>query len=203
MKNMTMGDTTTNSEMFAELKEDKDGADNMKGKLNESCYICWKHVEHLNNHIIANHGEKVACQLCDQNFSLRNLREHILKEHCHKKVTKCSRCEQKFVTKNALKSHVMQIHLSETNTCNICHKEYKDLHHHVKFFHEKIRNHECSYCNKKFQAKKLLYNHVQSVHLGEKTICPDCKKEISVDNFIRHTDRAPQFFFFSELYFSD
>merc|ERR1712210_443020 len=41
-------------------------------------------------------------------------------------------------------------------------------------------------CEKKFQAKKLLYNHVQSIHLGEKTNCPDCKKDISVDNFSRH-----------------
>ena len=76
--------------------------------------------------------------------------------------------------------------MSETSTCHICHKEYKDLYHHVKYFHEKIRNYECSYCEKKFQAKKLLYNHVQSIHLGEKTRCPDCNKDISVDNFSRH-----------------
>ena len=135
---------------------------------------------------MANHGEKVACQLCDQNFLLCNLRKHILKEHCHNKVTKCSLCEQKFVTKKALRSHIKQIHLSETDTCNICHKEYKDLNHHVKFVHEKIRNYKCSYCEKKFQSKQLLYNHVQSIHLGEKTNCPDCNKDISVDNFSRH-----------------
>ena len=89
-----MGDTTTNYEMFAELKGDKKGSDNMKGKLSESCHICGKHLEHLNNHILANHGEKVACQLCDQNLSFSHLREYILKEHCHKNVTKCSLCEQ-------------------------------------------------------------------------------------------------------------
>ena len=53
MKNMTMVDTTTNSEMLAQLKKDKEGTDNMKGKLSESCYICGKHdVEHLNNQIL-------------------------------------------------------------------------------------------------------------------------------------------------------
>jgi len=114
------------------------------------------------------------------------LRWHILKEHCHNKVTECSLCEQKFVTKNALKNHIKQIHLGETSTCHICHKEYKDLYHHVKYFHERIRAFECSYCDKKFQAKKLLYNHVQSIHLGEKTRCPDCHKDISVDNYSRH-----------------
>jgi len=138
------------------------------------------------NKDILDQGEKVQCQLCNQSFPAGNLRWHILKEHCHNKVTECSLCEQKFVTKNALKNHIRQVHLSETSTCHICHKEYKDLYHHVKYFHEKIRNYECSYCEKKFQAKKLLYNHVQSIHLGEKTNCPDCGKDISVDNFSRH-----------------
>ena len=32
--------------------------------------------------------------------------------------------------------------------------EYKDLYHHVKYFHERIRNYECSYCDAKFQEKK-------------------------------------------------
>jgi len=152
----------------------------------EDCHLCGKKVLQLDKHILANHGEKVECQLCNQFFPVGNLRWHILKEHCHNKVTECSLCEQKFVTKNALKNHIKQVHLGETSTCHICHKEYKDLYHHVKYFHERIRNYECSYCEKKFQAKKLLYNHVQSIHLGEKTRCPDCHKDISVDNFSRH-----------------
>merc|ERR1712203_283067 len=61
-----------------------------------------------------------------------------------------------------------------------------DLYHHVKYFHEKIRNYECSYCEKKFQAKKLLYNHVQSIHLGEKTNCPDCGKALTISNLNKH-----------------
>lgn len=150
------------------------------------CHLCGKKVSQLDKHILNNHGEKVECQLCNQHFPVGNLRWHILKEHCHNKVTECSLCEQKFVTKNALKNHIKQIHLGETSTCHICHKEYKDLYHHVKYFHERIRAFECSYCDKKFQAKKLLYNHVQSIHLGEKTRCPDCHKDISVDNYSRH-----------------
>jgi len=166
--------------------DDESGMMDPMEESKEACHICGKRVMHLDKHILANHGEKVECQLCSKTFPVGNLRWHILKEHCHNKVTECSLCEQKFVTKNALKNHIKQIHLSETSTCHICHKEYKDLYHHVKYFHEKIRNYECSYCEKKFQAKKLLYNHVQSIHLGEKTNCPDCKKDISVDNFSRH-----------------
>jgi len=180
LKELAAAGSTDNSERF-DLGEEDEG----EGK-EESCHICGQKVMHLDKHILAQHGEKVECQLCNKTFPVGNLRWHILKEHCHNKVTECSLCEQKFVTKNALKNHIKQIHLSETSTCHICHKEYKDLYHHVKYFHEKIRNYECSYCEKKFQAKKLLYNHVQSIHLGEKTNCPDCKKDISVDNFSRH-----------------
>lgn len=28
---------------------------------------------------------------------------------------------------------------------------------------------ECFYCDKKFQTKEILFNHIESMHLGEKT----------------------------------
>jgi len=170
----------------ASMLDDSSVGQEMEGEEMEDCHLCGKKVMHLDKHILANHGEKVECQLCNNFFPVGNLRWHILKEHCHNKITECSLCEQKFVTKNALKNHIKQVHLGEASTCHICHKEYKDLYHHVKYFHERIRNYECSYCEAKFQAKKLLYNHVQSIHLGEKTRCPDCHKDISIDNFSRH-----------------
>merc|ERR1712176_1167514 len=83
-------------------------------------------------------------------------------------------------------NHIKQIHLSETSTCHICHKEYKDLYHHVKYFHEKIRNYECSYCEKKFQAKKLLSRHVRETHERIKKPCPHCEKEFAMSNLSRH-----------------
>ena len=138
--------------------------------------------------------EEIDCQLCSQTFSVGNLRWHILKEHCHNKVTKCSLCKQNFATKNDMENHIKQIHTKPTpfwtgvttSTCSICHKEYKDLYHHVKYFHKKIKNYKCNYCEKKFQARNMMYNHVASIHLGEKTNCPTCKKDFSVDNFSRH-----------------
>ena len=157
-----------------------------------------KYIASTDNHIQDQNQEVVMCQLCNMALSLENLREHILEEHINNKVIECPFCESKVVTKKALKNHIKQMHLSETSTrsikstkstkstCNICYKEYTDLYHHVQFKHNKIKNYECSYCKKRFQAKKILFNHVQSVHLGEKTNCPDCKKDISVDNFGRH-----------------
>ena len=60
-------------------------------------------------------------------------------------------------------------------------KEHKDLVHHMKYFHGNISNYVCPYCDKKFQARKLLYNQMQSIHLVKKTNCPERIKDISVN----------------------
>ena len=88
--------------------------------------------------------EVVLCQLCNQKSSLHNLRWHILDEHSQNKVLACSLCEQQFATKNTLKDHIKQMHLGVTTSCHICNKNYKDLYHHVKYSHDKIKNYECS-----------------------------------------------------------
>ena len=130
------------------------------------------------------HVEDVFCQLCNQRFSWGNLRWHILDEHTQHKVIVCSLCEEKFATNNALKDHIMQMHLGETTSCHICNKKVKDLYHHVKYSHDKIKNYECSNCHKNFQSKAMMYKHEKSIHLGEKTNCPKSKKDISIYNFL-------------------
>ena len=109
-----------------------------------------------------------------------------LKKQFHNKVTMCSLCEKVFQNTKDLQDHVKQVHLTETYKCSICHEECTDLYIHMKYFHKKKGDFHCSYCEKKFHFKNLLYIHVQKIHLGEKTNCPDCKKDISIDNFKRH-----------------
>jgi hypothetical protein len=158
------------------------------GELKENCHFCGNEVAHLDKHILTNHGEEVECQLCGKTFPVSNLRRHILKKHCRNKVTKCTLCEKRFVNKSALKNRIKQIHLSETPTYRICHKKYKDLYYHVKYVHEKIRSYECSYCEKRFQTMKLMYNHVHSIHMGEKTNCPVCGKVLTIPSLNEHVE---------------
>ena len=84
-----------------------------EGELKENCHVCGKGVAHLDNHILTNHGEKVKCQLCGKTFPVGNLRWHIWREHCRNKVAECPLCKKKFVSKNALKNHIKQIHLPQ------------------------------------------------------------------------------------------
>ena len=75
----------------------------------------------------------------------------------------------------------------DSETCQICHKEFKDLYIHVKQFH---RWNDCFQCGESFQSLNFLHNHLRSVHLREKNKCPYCGKDVVVNNFKRHiTDK--------------
>ena len=116
----------------------------------------------------------VHCNFCDQTFlhhDLKSLHQHIL-EH-HYQGPKCSLCESIFASKDALKNHIRQRHLNETFTCEVCHTECKDLPFHMETFHK----------SEAAPAEKLPR---QKGGAGVKRTCPECQKEISVDNFGRH-----------------
>jgi len=115
----------------------------------------------------------LQCNFCDQAFflqELKSLHQHIL-EH-HYQVPKCGICRDKFASRDALKNHVRQRHLNETFTCDVCHMECQDLTFHMETFHKS-----------EAAPKKL----PRWKGRGVTQTCPQCKKEISVDNFYRHT----------------
>ena len=111
-----------NSEVFAELRKKEMGQDTEceVGELKDSGKICGKLVEHIDKHMQAHHGEKVVCPICNQSFSIGYFRLHLINEHSKKRVTKSlgqsNLCEENFVTRNALKNHLKQIHAIETST---------------------------------------------------------------------------------------
>eukprot|EP00090_Calanus_glacialis_P040080 TRINITY_DN69855_c0_g1_i1.p1 TRINITY_DN69855_c0_g1~~TRINITY_DN69855_c0_g1_i1.p1 ORF type:complete len:331 (-),score=80.68 TRINITY_DN69855_c0_g1_i1:43-930(-) len=49
---------------------------------------------------------------------------------------------------------------------------------HIKIVHDKIRDHVCPLCQKTFQTRTHLRNHVTKVHLGLKDECPICGKHV-------------------------
>ena len=117
--------------------------------------------------------EILQCNFCDQAFflqDLKSLQQHILE--LHYQGPKCSLCESMFASKDALKDHVRQRHVNEISTCEVCHMECQDLPFHMETFH------------KSESAPVKLPR--QKNGTGVTRTCPECQKEISVDNFGRH-----------------
>ena len=130
--------------------------------------------------------EMVECSLCKKLVPENSLPDHILKEHCTKQTLDCELCDFVCSTRDALRYHSVKVHKDISFPCDLCKKSFKDLDSHVKYFHDKKRNFKCSYCEKAFQVNRLLDNHVKSVHHGTQINCPECNKNVSIDNFTRH-----------------
>ena len=146
-----------------------EGTLNMEENFNcRPCNQAFPDVVSLDQHCLAMHPEKILeCNFCGAAFLLQDLislRQHILRYHY--RGPKCSLCGGMFTSRDALKNHVRQRHLNETSTCGVCHVECQDLPVHMDTFHKK--------------------KPVTLRGAGAKRTCPDCLKEISVDNFGRH-----------------
>jgi len=136
----------------------------------------------------------LKCNFCDQAFflqDLKSLQQHILE--LHYQGPKCSLCESLFASKDALKNHVRQRHVNEILTCEVCHMECQDLPFHMETFHksEFLYKPEAKACSPP-RSESTPIKIAAPVKLprqkgaGVTRTCPECQKEISVDNFGRH-----------------
>eukprot|EP00092_Neocalanus_flemingeri_P017324 GFUD01018737.1.p1 GENE.GFUD01018737.1~~GFUD01018737.1.p1 ORF type:complete len:886 (+),score=196.54 GFUD01018737.1:76-2733(+) len=143
------------------------------------CEICKKlflKIGDLNQHMKTHSEErqKVTCPDC--NAEVINLRQHVRFVHEKDLPFKCkkSSCKTRFSSKHALHKHMESVHEGKRFECPLCLKMVTSLRNHTRIVHEKIRAHECPLCQKTFQSRPHLRNHVTRVHLGLKDECPEC-----------------------------
>ena len=97
------------------------------------------------------------------------------------KKNQCSRCDEEFLTKKGLLTHVESAHEGKKTNCSDCKVEVEEGEKHQC-------THQCSICNEEFPTKNKLVihrvNHIESVH-GAKKIqlkrnnCVTCNIEFS------------------------
>lgn len=109
------------------------------------------HFEHNNDSL----NYRISCDMCGIEVPKTHMEQHIMIMH---KTFSCDDCNKTFSSKIALKRHTLDLH-SEGKVgkskkryfCPLCPKDYdysKQLEDHIRSFHEKERNSQCSICHK-------------------------------------------------------
>ena len=88
-------------------------------------------------------------------------------------LNKCNQCSVTFIAASTLKIHMKQIHPdTDSKNCKFCEKTYNRKEHleeHIKAIHEGKRW-KCNedQCEKSYESQRALDHHKRRVHLGTK-----------------------------------
>ncbi len=114
------------------------------------CTLCEKSFQtkvHLRRHVEAIH-EKIrpfSCTLCDRSFSTKGCLMRHITDHSKMKSVTCRLCNKLCVGKNALGSHMYDVHFKQKEKSNP-----------TPF--------SCTLCNNSFESKEELNKHTNDIH---------------------------------------
>ena len=155
-----------------------------------TCDICHKVITRrwcLKEHKKRMHEKLHTCDICQQQFTLLDLKQH--KEAVHSK-NKCDICPKEFVLKGNMKQH-RRTH-SENRlkySCDTCEREYLDkraLRKHKKYEHGNIdKTVNCNVCMKEL-CKSGLKNHMALHDESRKMYkCDICENEFTTTYYLK------------------
>ena len=139
----------------------------------------------LKNHIMVHHETPTEskCDQCDKVFNnIVHLKTHINMQHrAVPNSFVCETCGKNFKSKGTLVQHCQSRHQTPEEKdkmkipCSFPGCTYKGLwQNHVKkhyrLVHLKQKNHACEHCNKPFDSKRRLEEHINGKHLGLKPL---------------------------------
>ena len=133
-----------------------------------------------NSEDVQEEGE-VHCHICGPSRILKksSLPNHLKTFHKEKDINcEIPGCDKKFKKQSDMKKHVRNIHMGERSHCVQCGDYFKDLHYHMKVFHEHI-SFPCEMCSKKYTTKQGLNFHIKHTHGdSKKEVCDYCAVEV-------------------------
>ena len=106
------------------------------------------------------------CTLCKSSYKAEiNLRRHITTVHEGKNQFACFNCDDSFVLKKELDSHMELAHDEKYNCpkCDMSFSKKTSITNHIKYVHEKLKAHKCSICvDVSFASSKTLKEHIDA-----------------------------------------
>ena len=136
---------------------------------------------------VANSTNSNVCPECERIFGCSaNMKRHYDSVHLGKRQTVanptksnvCPECEKIFGDSSNMKKHFERVHLQTKYPCNQCDavlSDYSSRITHIKTIHEGVKvNCSVEGCERAFSNKKIMNEHIQSFHNGEKFPCTQC-----------------------------
>lgn len=132
----------------------------------------------------------VTCDLCGIDVLESQFDQHT--ELMHFELIRCEKCGDDFKSKILLKKHDAEVHSlviaksgqkikRKVHFCGHCDKDYeykKHLDDHIRSFHKKERNRECPICHRFFYHRDIK-KHIEHVHGERNIVCGICNKRYS------------------------
>ena len=145
----------------------------MKTSHGPECTICTKSFdtkEDLEKHINENHGNKAPtrhnCTSCKESFeTTEDLTTHTLEQHTHF----CKTCEVTFASTGEMEAHSKTEHGISCPFCTFNCTDNKTFSTHLKENHALA--HACSICERDFESKAELADHMDKEHSSDCSIC--------------------------------
>ena len=115
---------------------------------------------------------KLGCEICDKEFITKtSMRLHTEKVHTKSLDMNCKICDKQFSDKDYLRCLIRLVHSQKKHFCEVCSNCYssnESLLHHISTKHIFDKIIKCDFCDKSFQCKGTIDQHVKRVHQGTK-----------------------------------
>ena len=146
-----------------------------------SCETCDKRFSRkssLRSHKLSHNAKALECNICGKMFKTNKQLIYHKRNHTDDPLFKCKVCSKNFIQRVNLRSHE-KIHTDNKFYCGYCSKRFiyrSDFDAHKEIHKNEEKSHKCTYCEKAFSKKIVLYAHLKS-HLGKKNFkCTECDK---------------------------
>ena len=153
----------------------------------------------LKQHVDQKHlGLAIKCNICDKVLANKKSFKRHMMLHSNE-FQNCDNCEYSTRSIPQMKRHT-QVHHSEIQfQCTLCSyraKEKKNLDHHIRRKHVKIKEFKCELCEYACYDKYGLRKHKASIHEGQRIKCDECQLSFSVTSLSSHKRRYHSNYFF-------